>query len=506
MKKSWMKKMGLALAIVITLPVLAQAQSATFNNVAPATEKEARRFLGQLEGFLRREASDFPQKLARAVGPQEKYMVRLQYKQKLSRAAQPLIVEKAGDLASRHYDGNQFDYGQKTLREALVKETNHLIDEILRGTGSSSSAPLTADLDLPEGPAAPSLDEVRNGSVMKPGQVGNSVVGIQNALSSMGYDAPRTGIYDDKTKNLVKNFQSDFELSRDGLVGKNTLGALEDAKKRSFHRNAPAIDGVRNGGLLQRGHRGSTVEKLQNTLRALGHSAPSNGHYDRRTERAVKDFQKSNNIEENGLVGPTTFGAMETNLKDVAKNGITVSELRRIMPNLSAAKAAKYLPYINQAMAEFGINTKKRQAAFLAQIAHETGELRHMEEIASGRAYEWRRDLGNVYRGDGVRFKGRGAFQLTGRANYRSAGKALGLNLIKNPKRAADPDTAFRIAGWYWKKNGLARLADKGYFHSITKRINGGYNGKWDRYKYYKRALNVLPNRRGAANALRDLN
>ncbi|MGA9521082.1 MAG: glycoside hydrolase family 19 protein [Myxococcaceae bacterium] len=172
--------------------------------------------------------------------------------------------------------------------------------------------------------------------------------------------------------------------------------------------------------------------------------------------------------------------------------GVTATDLMKLMPNLSAEKASKYLPHLNAAMAEAGINTPKRQAAFLAQLAHESGQLRYMEEIASGAAYEGRRDLGNTQPGDGTRYKGRGPIQLTGRANYRAAGKALGIDLENNPTRAADPDVAFRVATWYWSSRNLNQYADSGDFSTITKRINGGYNGAADRNRYYQSALNIL--------------
>ncbi len=172
--------------------------------------------------------------------------------------------------------------------------------------------------------------------------------------------------------------------------------------------------------------------------------------------------------------------------------GVSINELRRIMPGLSAERANAYLPHLNAAMREAGINTPRRQAAFLAQLAHESGQLRYMEEIASGAAYEGRRDLGNTQRGDGVRYKGRGPIQLTGRANYRAAGNALGINLEANPQRASDPDVAFRIAAWYWGSRNLNQYADAGNFSAITYRINGGYNGAADRNAYYNRALGVL--------------
>ncbi|QRO02433.1 LysM peptidoglycan-binding domain-containing protein [Archangium violaceum] len=172
--------------------------------------------------------------------------------------------------------------------------------------------------------------------------------------------------------------------------------------------------------------------------------------------------------------------------------GVSVQQLRAIMPNLSEARANELLPHLNSAMAEAGINTPRRQAAFLAQLAHESGQFRYMEEIASGAAYEGRADLGNTQPGDGVRFKGRGPIQLTGRANYRAAGRALGIDLENNPTRAADPDVGFRTAAWYWNNRNLNSYADAGNFDAITYRVNGGYNGKASRDAYYARALQVL--------------
>lgn len=178
--------------------------------------------------------------------------------------------------------------------------------------------------------------------------------------------------------------------------------------------------------------------------------------------------------------------------RPISTAGVTVEQLRRIMPALSDAKAREYLPHLNRAMNEVGITTPKRRAAFLAQLAHESGQLRHFEEIASGAAYEGRRDLGNTQPGDGRRFKGRGPIQLTGRANYRAASAALGIDLVRNPTRAADPDVGFRIAGWYWRTRGLNALADVGNFREITKRINGGFNGLADRTRFWTRAKAVL--------------
>lgn len=174
--------------------------------------------------------------------------------------------------------------------------------------------------------------------------------------------------------------------------------------------------------------------------------------------------------------------------------------LARIMPNLGAAKRAQYLPFLQQAMDEFEINTPLRAAAFLAQVAHESAEFRFMEEIwgptAAQRRYEppsrLATNLGNTQPGDGKRFKGRGPIQLTGRANYTTFGRLLNVDLIADPTRAATPEVGFRTAGLYWHRNGLNELADQQFFKSITKRINGGFNGLEDRIRYYVRAKAVL--------------
>ncbi|WNG21544.1 LysM peptidoglycan-binding domain-containing protein [Cystobacter fuscus] len=255
--------------------------------------------------------------------------------------------------------------------------------------------------------------------------------------------------------------------------------------------SAPASGGsytVRSGdtlsGIAQR--YGTTVSAL---AQANGISNPNLIQVGQKLRVPAGDhYQPAPSKPSTGGAGPVTGPGNEPG----SKGGVSLAQLRRIMPNLSQAKAEQYLPHVNRAMAEAGINTPKRQAAFLAQLAHESGEFRYMEEIASGAAYEGRRDLGNTQPGDGVRFKGRGPIQLTGRSNYRAAGQALGIDLENNPKRAADPDVGFRTAAWFWNSRNLNQYADAGNFREVTRRINGGYNGLASREAYYQRALDVL--------------
>lgn len=172
-------------------------------------------------------------------------------------------------------------------------------------------------------------------------------------------------------------------------------------------------------------------------------------------------------------------------------NLVTANDLKRILP-LAGARADTFCAPLNIAMGEFEINTPARQAAFIAQIAHESGQFRYVRELASGSAYEGRADLGNTMRGDGVRFKGRGLIQITGRANYKACGAALGLDLILYPELLEQPMYACRSAGWFWKARGLNELADAGDQVKITRRINGGTNGLAERLAYFEIAKKVI--------------
>lgn len=171
---------------------------------------------------------------------------------------------------------------------------------------------------------------------------------------------------------------------------------------------------------------------------------------------------------------------------------LTPQQISKIAPAADRDRVATLTPYLNRAMVEFEINTPLRQAHFLAQVAHESDRFNALEEYASGEEYEWRDDLGNTQSGDGVRFKGRGLIQITGKANYRNCGEDLGVDLIKNPKRLAEPDLACRSAGWYWDTRKLNPDADRDDVETVTYVINGGYNGLEDRQHLLAAAKRVL--------------
>lgn len=140
----------------------------------------------------------------------------------------------------------------------------------------------------------------------------------------------------------------------------------------------------------------------------------------------------------------------------------------------------------------YGIDTRLRIAHFLAQICHESAGFRTTEEFASGDAYEGRKDLGNTQPGDGRRYKGRGLIQLTGRANYKTYGKALKVDLENEPERAAEPRFSLLVACEYWKKRNIHEACDADDVVRVTRLINGGLNGLDDRRSLTTRAKAAL--------------
>lgn len=168
--------------------------------------------------------------------------------------------------------------------------------------------------------------------------------------------------------------------------------------------------------------------------------------------------------------------------------------LQRIMPQCSDAE--DWAAHLTEAMNKYEINSKERIAAFLAQIAHESGELRYVKEIwgptEAQKRYEGRKDLGNIHPGDGEKYKGRGLIQVTGRNNYQKCGRALELPLESKPELLESPEHASMSAAWFFGTHGCNEMADDGNFEAITRKINGGLNGWSHRVKYWSRAKEAL--------------
>ena len=183
----------------------------------------------------------------------------------------------------------------------------------------------------------------------------------------------------------------------------------------------------------------------------------------------------------------------------------------------------KWLEPLNEAFQKYDISTPARQAFFIGQCAHESGNFRILEEnlrysatalmrvwpsrfpnleVANqfagnaekigNKLYSGRMGNGDEESGDGWKYHGRGLIQLTGKDNYANCGSSLGVDLVGNPDLLLDPKYAAFSAAWFWNKKGLNALADSKDYDTMTKRINGGLIGLDDRKAKIAKAISVL--------------
>jgi putative chitinase len=201
----------------------------------------------------------------------------------------------------------------------------------------------------------------------------------------------------------------------------------------------------------------------------------------------------------------------------------TLDQLKEIFPHAKAENLEKYCDALNEAMKEFEIDTPKREAMFLAQCGHESGnfsavnenlnykaesltkvfhkyfpdmdtanEYAKQPEKIANRVYGNRMGNGDEESGDGWKYHGRGLIQLTGKNNYDACGEAIGKDLDEDADYLATPEGAARSAAWFWHKNNLNHFADDEDIVGCTKRVNGGTIGLEERTEHYKKAMEVL--------------
>ncbi|UAA37909.1 glycoside hydrolase family 19 protein [Paraneptunicella aestuarii] len=203
---------------------------------------------------------------------------------------------------------------------------------------------------------------------------------------------------------------------------------------------------------------------------------------------------------------------------------ISADDLKAMIPNASEENLAKYLPALNDVLPQFSIDTPLRVAHFIAQVAHESGALRHSVENLNYSAaalrsvfgkyfttdemaqeyhrqperianvvYANRMGNGDSESGEGWKYRGRGLIQLTGKDNYHSCSQKIGLDLIANPDLVSDdPKVSVSVACWYWNSRNLNEVADNDDVLTVTKKINGGTHGLDDRKDYLDRCKHVL--------------
>lgn len=203
---------------------------------------------------------------------------------------------------------------------------------------------------------------------------------------------------------------------------------------------------------------------------------------------------------------------------------ITEAQIRRIMPNVSQARVVEFVNCFNQWGDAFEINIPLRFVHFIAQIAHECGELKYMEENLNysassllrvflkyfnnqsvseyankpekiaNKVYGGRMGNGPEASGDGWRSRGRGAIGTTGRTNYQlyASSKFCVGDLMSNPDLLSKSPGCYKSAMFFWWKNGLNAIADTDDVKKVSQRVNGGTNGLAQRMYYYRVAKRVF--------------
>lgn len=265
--------------------------------------------------------------------------------------------------------------------------------------------------------------------------------------------------------------------------------------------------------LLKRGSSGPDVLTLQSALKQLGFDPKgTDGVFGPGCEAAVKAFQTSKGLTPDGIVGPATMAALQANaaVAGPAVSGATtganvgstttpsatdcnptVAQCARMFPGVPAANIETNLPFVLEAMRAAGLGDKDMVLMALATIRAETGNFTPLSEFKSKfntapggppfGLYDNRRDLGNQGPPDGASFKGRGYIQLTGRANYKEHGAAIGLGnqLVTNPELANQPDVAAKLLTSFLKsKEARIRSAlRQNDLRTARKLVNGGSHG-----------------------------
>ena len=266
--------------------------------------------------------------------------------------------------------------------------------------------------------------------------------------------------------------------------------------------------------LLKRGSSGPDVLTLQSALKQLGFDPRgTDGIFGAGTEAAVKAFQKTKGLSPDGIAGPNTMAALQASAAvagadvsgattgaavtpDITPTSATncavsVAACCKMFPGVPVKNIETNLPFVLEAMRAAGLGDKNMVLMALATIRAETGNFTPLSEFKSkfntapGGApfglYDNRRDLGNQGPPDGASFKGRGYIQLTGRANYKEHGAAIGMGneLVTNPDLANKPDIAARLLASFLKsKEARIRNALKqGDLKTARKLVNGGSHG-----------------------------
>lgn len=303
--------------------------------------------------------------------------------------------------------------------------------------------------------------------LLKKGSSSTYVTYLQYALKIKGiYLNAIDGQFKTNTYNAVVKYQSSKNLPSDGIVDDITWNALK-----------------------------SDIKIIQQSLNNKGYSLVIDGIAGPSTYNALVDFQKANGLTADGIVNPLTLSAL-VNVTPTPDSAVipgqivSIKQLNSIgWKNVSVSQITD----LNNCLKRFNITTIQRLRHFISQCSYESGCGLYTKEVDPGYKYEWRKDLGNVYPGDGPKFKGAGYIQLTGRSNYQKFTNYLGDQNIMNGVDYVAATYPWMSAGFWWYSNNMNLLCDsRASVEVITKVVNGGYNGLSERQRYYDICVNVF--------------
>jgi len=256
---------------------------------------------------------------------------------------------------------------------------------------------------------------------------------------------------------------------------------------------------------LQLGSSGPEVERVQQQLRERGFDSDDvNGQFGPGTDAALRAFQRSVSLPADGLAGPNTIAALTT--PSVTSN-VTLDRVVAMFPQAPRMNVQLHLPFVLKALLNANLADKSMVLMALGTIRAEVAAFQPIDELVSpfnttagGRPfdkYDDRRDLGNLGPPDGVRFKGRGFVQLTGRANYRQYSSAIGLGsqLVRDPDLANDPEIAAKLLAAFLKDKeaSIRRALQGGDLATARKLVNGGRHGLEDFEDAFHRGQALVP-------------
>ncbi|MFO8038676.1 MAG: peptidoglycan-binding protein [Sodalinema sp.] len=290
---------------------------------------------------------------------------------------------------------------------------------------------------------------------------------IMIKLKLLPISQPINGRFDSALEKAVKVFQMQNDLKMTGIVGAETWAAIDS--KLGLNQGSPTpspspspspspqpLDRypvLKKGDGIDYPELAEAVKVLQRLLieaRIFPQDEIADGKFGNNTEGGVKRFQSLNGLVVDGIVGRDTWSALVSGPVTIYEperaSPVSQFDVSRIVDSIPYPDIRVYardsVPLILAACLDHGVTDLGQIAYVLATAEHESHLGKWMTELASGWAYEWRSDLGNIYAGDGPRYKGRGFVQITGRSNYRYWAGRLGMDLIGNPELAANQEIA----------------------------------------------------------------